>query len=132
MNDVISSPEIRAACAVEHAFMARANGSALRTILRVKQLKGDIEYRRTILALRSAIAVRKAQRAEIRSRAYDAGWESARTQSYYGHTNVMSTARNAAEFIAAVTLDAQGDRRVYVDSFMAGARDYGRACMRSS
>lgn len=128
----ISSPEIRAKRAVEHAMMARANGAALRTILRSKRLKGDLEYRRTILALREALAEQKARRAEIEARAYEAGWSSLGWVAFYGHAEAMEQVRSSAEFMAAVTLDAPGDRRAYVAAFMAGARDHARAAMRAN
>lgn len=130
MNDFhITTPESRAARAIEHAMAARADGSALRTILRGRRLKGDLEYRRTILALRKALAERKARQAEIEAKAYEAGWVSLGHQAFYGHADVMRTVRDAAEFMAAVTLDAPGDRRAYIASFMAGARDHARAAM---
>lgn len=129
---LITSPESRAGRAIEHAMMARSNGSALRTIMRGKRLKGDLEYRRTILALRSALAERKARRAEIEAGAYEAGWVSVSRQAAYGHAEAMEGVRSSAEFMAAVTLDAPGDRRAYVAAFMAGARDHARAAMRAN
>lgn len=128
----ITTPESRAARAVEHAMAARADGSALRTILRGRRLKGDLEYRRTILALREALAERKARRAEIEAKAYEAGWTSIGWVAFYGHAEAMEQVRSSAEFMAAVTLDAPGDRRAYIAAFMAGARDHARAAMRAS
>lgn len=129
---MITTPESRAERAVEHAMMARSNGAALRCVMRAKRLKGDLEYRRTILALREALAERKARRAEIEAKAYEAGWSSLVWVAFYGHAEAMEQVRSSAEFMAAVTLDAPGDRRAYVNAFMAGARDHARAAMRAS
>jgi len=60
----ILTAETRAAHAVKHAMAARADGSALRCILRAKRFRGEVEYRRTIRALRVALDEQKARRAE--------------------------------------------------------------------